>query len=639
MKKYLFIILLFGVCFGQDFLITLDGREFPGKYISHNETTVKFDRDDTKGVSSISIDAIKGIRSKNGTMVRLEVPNDIASTITLKTGGVKTGYTESFSLEDRSDIGEIRFKEKISQDYTAIEKSKIRFIKSWNEKTLFPFGVIGNKQTGKYHLPNVRHIPSGDNVIFFDNKNIAEKNKFFSCHACFDNRPVVTDYRLERAIVHQTILAVQNQNEILYEHEDLDRVQNLVKKILKSWPETIKGYDYRIQIIRNESLNAFAIGGGNLYIHSGLLQAIETDTELEALLAHEIAHIEKRHTLRQFYLSEKKKNETAFQAFLVGVTVAALGGTIEETNAAVNVVTAISAFATELVKSGFSRELEQEADILAQIYLSENNYDKTNMISLFDKMIAYQVTRGRTIDSGNNPYSTHPSLLSRINQIENSEIYPLEHPILLTSNSGGRADIFPGFFEMQINHLFKFRVGGFEKLYLLGDIKNHHRDLAFNIDDVRISIVNDLMNSKIDNKPSSITTKNGKVIPVDYVSHDDTHIKFKYVGKKNITTVPISGLADFYVNPFLESEDVKTSKDDILMGGLNGSSINYQSQNSFMGVIKTSNLNREKLFQAIQQKAITISSIKLSAMVLRNSESNVSIGDFGTVNAMMKISN
>ena len=260
------------------------------------------------------------------------------------------------------------------------------------------------------------------------------------------------------------------------------------------------------------------------------------------------------------------------------------------------------------------------------------------MISLFDKMIAYQVTRGRTIDSGNNPYSTHPTLLTRIIQVENSEIYPLEYPILLTSNSGGRADIFPGFFELQINHLYKFRIGGFEKLYLLGDIKNHHRDLAFSIDDVRISIMNDLMNSKIDNKPSSITTKNGKVIPIDYVSHDDTHIKYKYVGKKNITTVPIKSIADFHINPFLESEDNKKSE-DISMGGLNGSSINYQSQNSFMGVIETSKVNREKLIQAIKQKAITISSIKLSAMVLRNSEANVNLGDFGTINAMMKISN
>ena len=638
MTKHLPLLLFIGLAWGQDFLINLDGIEAPGKYISHNKKTVRFNREDSKGVSSISIDAIKGIRSENGEMVRLEVPTDIVSTITFKTGGVKTGYTQSFSLEDRSDKGKIKFKERKSQDYVSIEKSKIRFIKSWNEKTLFPFGVIANKQTGKYHLSNVKHNPSGDNAIFFDNINMAEKNKFSSCHACFDNRPVITDYRLERAIVHQTILAVQNQNEILYEHEELDRLQNMVEKILNNWPESIKGYNYRIQIIRDESLNAFAIGGGNLYIHSGLLKAIETDIELESLLAHEIAHIEKRHTLRQFYVSEKEKNKIAFQALLVGVTVVALGGTFEDTNIAVNVFTAISGYAAELVKSGFSRELEQEADILAQIYLSENNYDKSNMISLFDKMIAYQVTRGKTINSGNNAFSSHPTLLTRIKQIENSEIHPLESPILLTSNSGGRSDIFPGFLELQINHLFKFRVGGFERLYILGDLKNHHKDLAFNIEDVRISFIKDLEIEKLEYKPSSITTKNGKVILIDYVSHDDTHIKFKYVGKKNINSVPISSLADFNVNTFLESKDNMTS-DFISMGGLNGSSINYQSQNSFMGVIETSKVNREKLLQAIKEKSIAISSIKLSAMVLRNSEENVDIGDFGTINAMMNISN
>ena len=634
MTKHLVQILFIGLAWGQDFLINLEGIESSGKYISHNKTTVKFKRDDSKRISSISIDAIKGIRSENGEMIRLEVPKDIATTITFKTGGVKTGYTKSFSLENRNEEGGIDFKEKIFKDYVTIDKSRIRYIKSWNEKTLYPFGVIANKQTGKYHLSNVRHRPVGENSIFFDNNILAETNNFSSCHACFDNRPVISDYRLERALVHQTILAVQNQYEILYEHEDLERLQSIVEKILKDWPETIKGYNYRVQIIRDESLNAFAIGGGNLYLNSGLLKSIETDIELEAVLAHEIAHIERRHTLRQFFLSEKKKNETAFKAILAGVTVAALGGTIEETNAAINIVTALSTFSADLVKSGFSRELEQEADILAQIYLSENNYDKTNMVSLFDKMITYQVTRGRTFSSENSAFSSHPTLLTRIKQIENSEIYPLESPILLTSNSGGRDDISPGFFELQINHLFKFRVGGLEKLYLLGDIKNHHRELAFSIDDIQIS----LNHIETNIKPSSITTKNGKTIAIDYISHDDTNIKFKYIGKKNISTVPLLNLSDFHISTLLEPKN-NNSSEYITMGGMNGFSINYQSESSFMGVIETSKENREKLLQAIKQKSIAISSLKLSPMVLKSSDKNINLDEYGSVNAIMSITN
>ena len=101
MKKHLVQILFIGLAWGQDFLINLEGIESSGKYISHNKTTVKFKRDDSKRISSISIDAIKGIRSENGEMIRLEVPKDIATTITFKTGGVKTGYTKSFSLEKK----------------------------------------------------------------------------------------------------------------------------------------------------------------------------------------------------------------------------------------------------------------------------------------------------------------------------------------------------------------------------------------------------------------------------------------------------------------------------------------------------------------------------------------------------------
>ena len=46
-------------------------------------------------------------------------------------------------------------------------KNDIILIKSWNGKRLFPLGVVGNIETGKYHLPNVRHLPTKDKSVSY----------------------------------------------------------------------------------------------------------------------------------------------------------------------------------------------------------------------------------------------------------------------------------------------------------------------------------------------------------------------------------------------------------------------------------------------------------------------------------------
>lgn len=56
-------------------------------------------------------------------------------------------------------------------------------------------------------------------------------------------------------------------------------------------------YDFHIKVIENNTINAFTIPGGNLYIYSGLIEFCETPEELAAVLAHEMGHAEKRHVV------------------------------------------------------------------------------------------------------------------------------------------------------------------------------------------------------------------------------------------------------------------------------------------------------------------------------------------------------
>ena len=167
--------------------------------------------------------------------------------------------------------------------------------------------VIVNTNTGRIHIPGVLHLPDSLYQKEYDNKDLAVKGGFDFCNACFDIRPEIYDYDLEKQLITQAIIATKNNYEIMYEHERLEFLSELMSNILRKWPEPLKGYSYRLQVIRSESPNALAIAGGNIYLTTGLIDMVENDAELEAVLVHEIAHVERRHTLKSFKEYQKKQ--------------------------------------------------------------------------------------------------------------------------------------------------------------------------------------------------------------------------------------------------------------------------------------------------------------------------------------------
>ncbi len=81
--------------------------------------------------------------------------------------------------------------------------------------------------------------------------------------------------------------------------------KNIFREILKS-PEIKKKnfYNYQIEIIKNDSiLNAFAIPGGYIYLYTGLLKYLDSESALAGVIAHEIAHVERRHATQRITAS------------------------------------------------------------------------------------------------------------------------------------------------------------------------------------------------------------------------------------------------------------------------------------------------------------------------------------------------
>ncbi|HYG40776.1 MAG TPA: M48 family metallopeptidase [Cytophagales bacterium] len=156
-------------------------------------------------------------------------------------------------------------------------------------------------------------------------------------------------------------------------------------------------YPIHITVIESEVKNAFAIPGGEIAIYTGLLNEMNHHSELVALLGHEIAHIEKRHTLKTMLKS------MGLYLMIAGVF-QDIGG----------IVAVLADNASELEKLSYNRSLESEADDIGLEIVINNNVDPKGMIDLFNLLKGDKST-----DITPEFLTTHPSLDKRIETLQN----------------------------------------------------------------------------------------------------------------------------------------------------------------------------------------------------------------------------
>ncbi len=165
---------------------------------------------------------------------------------------------------------------------------------------------------------------------------------------------------------------VLNNSGLIYEDEGLEvYVNEIAKKIQPS--ETFERIPFKIKVIENPFLNAFAFPNGIVYVHTGILARMENEAQLATLLAHEMTHSTHRHAVKQF---RKVKNMTAFLA-TVQVTVGGLGGGYGD------LATLLGTIGTLGAVTGYSREHETEADMEGLNRMIEAGYDPTEAPKLF----------------------------------------------------------------------------------------------------------------------------------------------------------------------------------------------------------------------------------------------------------------
>jgi beta-barrel assembly-enhancing protease len=203
----------------------------------------------------------------------------------------------------------------------------------------------------------------------------------------------------EAALGHQLAREVERQARLVEDpiiSEYVNRVgQNLARSSDARFPFTFK-------VIEDDSVNAFALPGGYVFINSGLVEVSEDENELAAVLAHEIGHVAARHMTRQATRGQL--------ANLIGSPLASIAGGLAGAAAR-----QAAALAIPLTFAHFDRESEAEADTLGVRYLFATGYDPSGMVSIFEKM---EALKRRKTDAISSLFTTHPPDVERIRKAQ-----------------------------------------------------------------------------------------------------------------------------------------------------------------------------------------------------------------------------
>ncbi len=158
-------------------------------------------------------------------------------------------------------------------------------------------------------------------------------------------------------------------------------------------------YPYRFFVIQDDSMNAFAVPGGSIFLHSGLIERVQTSDELASVVAHEIVHVNARHFARL-----SSASDATMLMGVLGVFLAPVLGPAALAGPAV-------AMSRQLE---FSRQMEEQADNLGVSYLARAGYDPQAAVDFMNRL--YQE---RTLNPvGSPPYlMTHPLTDKRIGNL------------------------------------------------------------------------------------------------------------------------------------------------------------------------------------------------------------------------------
>ena len=185
------------------------------------------------------------------------------------------------------------------------------------------------------------------------------------------------EYRLGAMVAKE----LRDQNLLVEDPEVSEYINGIGQRLAAQ--SAMGGRDFHYFVIKDTTINAFAVTGGYVFINAGLILATSTESELAGVMAHETAHITQHHIARM--LADQQKQSLPTAAAMIGaILLGALGGgqALEGGLAAVQ-------GASVQHQINFTRDNEWEADRVGIGYLAGADFDPNGMGSMFETMMRH----------------------------------------------------------------------------------------------------------------------------------------------------------------------------------------------------------------------------------------------------------
>jgi len=178
----------------------------------------------------------------------------------------------------------------------------------------------------------------------------------------------------------------------------LDELGQSVVQVTEPQP-----FIYRFNLIQDDTLNAFAVPGGYIYLHTGVFEQAGDISELMGVISHEVAHVRRRH------IADSRKKDGPAQ---LAVLIAGLGAVLAGADPSAIMVASGVNVALQLKHS---REHEADADMQGISYMISTGYDPHGMVEFFQRIQAASSGGATEIP----PYLfSHPAIPERIRAAE-----------------------------------------------------------------------------------------------------------------------------------------------------------------------------------------------------------------------------
>jgi predicted Zn-dependent protease len=180
-------------------------------------------------------------------------------------------------------------------------------------------------------------------------------------------------------------------------------VQCVTNAIVAALPPGSPQYDWQVRVFRDDSANAFALPGGYVGVHTGLLDIADNQDQLASVIGHEIGHVLARHANERM----STQNITSIGLSVASSAAGLQGAQAEMANAALGMGAQYG------ILLPFSRSHESEADVIGLRLMADAGFNPQGSVDLWRNM--------RASGGGGEPpewMSTHPSSGQRIANLE-----------------------------------------------------------------------------------------------------------------------------------------------------------------------------------------------------------------------------